>query len=140
VLARPLVAAGSNTTRRVTIVTTIAAGLAAAFVARWWVGAVVAVCVLAVLLRPRLRFLLTIGAPACIAVTAAYVIVQQYRHRYPYGYFWVEHFSAVANVVWLGVLLLAADAVVELVRTRHPVSASNNHRNGGAVDAKSEQD
>ncbi len=118
VLAGPLVAAGSNTTRRVTIVTTIGAGFAAAFVARWWVGVVVAVCVLAVLLRPRLRFLLTLGAPACIAVTAVYVIVQQYRYRYPYGYFWVEHFSAVANVVWLGVLLLAADAVVELVRTR----------------------
>jgi hypothetical protein len=64
--------------------------------------------------------------------------VQQYRHRYAYGYFWVDHFSAVANIVWLGVLLLAADAVVELVRTRHPVSASNKHRIGGAVDAKTD--
>jgi hypothetical protein len=121
VLAGPLVATGRNTTRRVTIVTTIGAGFVAAFVARWWVGVVVAVCVLAVLLRPRLRFLLTLGAPACIVITALYVIVQQYRYRYPYGYFWVEKFGAVANVVWLGVLLLAADAVVELVRNRrHP--------------------
>jgi hypothetical protein len=94
------------------------AGLAAAFVARWWIGVVVAACVLAVLLRPRLRFLLTIGAPACVVITAVYVVVQQYRHRYPYEYFWVDHFDAIANIVWLGVLLLAADAVVELVRRR----------------------
>jgi hypothetical protein len=118
VLAGPLAATGSNPTPRVAIATTIGAGLVAAFVARWWVGVVVAICVLAVLLRPRLRFVLTLGAPACIAITAAYVIVQQYRYRYPYGYFWVEKFGAVANVVWLGVLLLAADAVVELVRNR----------------------
>jgi hypothetical protein len=118
VLASPLEATGANATRRTAIVATVAAGLVAALVSRWWVGIVVAACVLAVLVRPRLRFLLTIGAPACIAIAAVYVVVQQYRYRYPYGYFWVDHFSAVANVVWLGVLLLAADAVVELVRRR----------------------
>ena len=45
-------------------------------------------------------------------------MVQQYRFRYPYEFFWVEHFDAVTNLAWLAVLLLAADAGVELARSR----------------------
>ena len=74
--------------------------------------------VLAVLRAPALRVLLTGGA--CVvraAVVGAYVVVQQYRFRYPYEFFWVEHFDAVTNLAWLAVLLLAADACLELVRS-----------------------
>ncbi|MEX1007229.1 MAG: alpha-(1-_3)-arabinofuranosyltransferase family protein [Acidimicrobiia bacterium] len=117
-LASPLVARGAGVSRRAAIVTAIGAGLAGAFVARWWVGVIVGAFVAAVLVRPRLRPLLTVGAPACIAITALYVVVQQYRYAYPYGYFWVEHFTRVANLAWLAVLLLAADALVEVVRIR----------------------
>jgi hypothetical protein len=119
-LANPLVAVGAAPGRRALIVATLSAGLVAAVLARWWVGVIVALCVVVVLLRPRLRPLLTLGAPACVAVTALYVLVQQHRYRYPYDFFWVEHFSAVTNLAWLGVLLLAADALVELVRSRRP--------------------
>ena len=117
-LANPLVAVGATPGRRAVIAATLSAGLVAAILARWWVGLIVALCVVAVLLRPRLRPLLTFGAPACVAVTALYVIVQQHRYRYPYDFFWVEHFSAITNLAWLAVLLLAADALVELVRSR----------------------
>ena len=96
----------------------VVAGLAAAVLSRWWVGIVLAALVLLVLLRPTLRVLLTAGACVCVAVVGAYVVVQQYRFRYPYEFFWVEHFDAVTNLAWLAVLLLAADACVELARSR----------------------
>ena len=133
-LASPFVSDGRKPRRGGLIVATAGAGLAAAFVSRWWIGVIVAACVLATLSRLRLRFLLTLGAPACLAVTALYVIVQQHRYRYPYDFFWVEHFSAVQNLAWLAVLLLAADAFVELVRTRRrevgaePTGARGTHR------------
>jgi hypothetical protein len=79
---------------------------------------VLAALVLLVLLRPTRRVLLTAGACVCVAVVGGYVVVQQYRFRYPYEFFWVEHFDAVTNLAWLAVLLLAADACVELARSR----------------------
>ena len=101
------------------LVATLVAGLTARLPSR--AGGsdfVVAACLLATLVRPRLRPLLTLGAPACLAVTALYVIVQQRRYRYPYDFFWVEHFSAVQNLAWLAVLLLAAGAFVDFTRLR----------------------
>jgi hypothetical protein len=117
-LASPAVAQGSGVGRRATIVTAIAAAVAPALLTRWWLGIVVGALTAAVLARPRLRPLLTFGAPLCVALTAAYVIVQQYRYRYPYEFFWIDHFERAANLAWLAVLLLAADALVEVVRTR----------------------
>jgi hypothetical protein len=115
-LGSPLRAFGADVGTRTTIVTSIAVALVAGAVARWWVGLVVGALTAAALVRPRLRALLAIGAPACVALTAAFVIVQQYRHRYAYEFFWVDHFTRASNVAWLAVLLLTADAVVELVR------------------------
>ena len=64
--------------------------------------------------------MLTVGACVAVAAVGLYVVVQQYRYRYPYEFFWVEHFDAVTDVAWLAVLLLAADACIELVRARAP--------------------
>ncbi len=67
VLANPLVIPGTATSGAGLVVGPVLAGLAGLVFARWWVGAVAALCVLAALLRPRLRFLLTVGAPAAVA-------------------------------------------------------------------------
>jgi arabinofuranan 3-O-arabinosyltransferase len=117
-LASPLVAEGTTPNRRAVVIAVIGAGVLAALVARWWIGVIVVACVLAVLLRPRLRFLLSGGAVACVAATGLYVLVQQHRYDYPYDFFWVEHFDTITNVAWLAVLLLAADALIEVVRRR----------------------
>jgi arabinofuranan 3-O-arabinosyltransferase len=117
-LASPLVSPGTGVTWRAALVTAAAGGFVSAVVAPWWIGAVVALCIAAAMVRPRLRPLLTLGAPLCVLLTASYVVVQQVRHDYAYGYLWVEHFARVADVAWLAVLLLAADALVEVVRTR----------------------
>jgi hypothetical protein len=114
----PLVAPGGGVGFRAALLVAVGAGLVGAVVARWWVGAIIGALVAAVLLRPRLRPLLSFGAPACVAFVTMYVVVQQYRHRYPYGWLWVEHSLRIANVVWFAVLLLVADALVEIVQTR----------------------
>ncbi|HEY7106940.1 MAG TPA: alpha-(1-_3)-arabinofuranosyltransferase family protein [Acidimicrobiia bacterium] len=118
-LGSPFAAFGTGVSTRATIVTAVAVALVAGAVSRWWVGLLVGAATAAALRVPRLRGALTVGAPLFVALTAGYVIVQQYRYRYPYEFFWVDHFTRAANLAWLAVLLLAADAVVELVRRRH---------------------
>jgi hypothetical protein len=72
--------------------------------------------VLAVLLRPRLRPLLTLGGPAALALTGLYVVVQQYRFTYFSDFGWPSHFERVNELAWLSIILLAADVLVELLR------------------------
>jgi hypothetical protein len=120
VFASPFVAAGTAPSLRGLVLGPVLAGVAGAVLARWWVGAVAAVCVLAVLLRPRLRPLLTIGAPLAVVLTGVYVIVQQYRYHYFSSFEWPTHFERVNDLAWLAVILLLADALVEILR-RPPV-------------------
>jgi arabinofuranan 3-O-arabinosyltransferase len=117
-LASPLTSAGPTLPRRVVVSTTATATLASALIVTPWVGLVVGGATLAVLLRPRLRWLLTIGAPTALAVAGGYVFVQQWRHMYPSVFEWPTFFDGVHAVAWLAVVLLAADAVVELIRSR----------------------
>jgi hypothetical protein len=98
----------------------VLAGVAGATLARWWVGVIAAICVLAVLVRPRLRPLLTVGAPLAVLVTGVYVVVQQYRYHYFSSFEWPTHFERVNDLAWLAVILLVADALVEILR-RPPV-------------------
>ena len=51
-----------------------------------------------------------------LAACALYVVVQQYRHDYPADLDWPGRFYDINNVVWLAVILLLADLVVERVR------------------------
>ena len=117
-LANPLVADGTRPSRALLIAGPIIAALVGAFVARWWVGAIAGVGVLLVLLRPRLRLLLTIGAPVALGVVMIYVAVHQYRNDFAADFNWPLHFDRVNDVAWLAVILLACDALVELLRTR----------------------
>ena len=117
-LVNPLVSRGDAFGIRGALVGALVAAAIGSVVARWWIGLVLGALVFLAMLRPRLRAVLSLGAPLCVIAVAAYVVVQQYRYGYPYDYFWVEHFEAISNVAWLAVLLLTADACVELARTR----------------------
>jgi hypothetical protein len=114
----PFGSSGSPPSRRAVVSTTLAVAIASSLLVTWWMGLVVGAVTLAVLLRPPLRWLLTVGAPAALAAAGAYVVVQQTRHLYPAVFEWPTFFDAVHVVALLAVLLLAADAVVELVRSR----------------------
>ena len=47
-----------------------------------------------------------------------YVLVQQGRYHYPTIFNWPSNFGGVADVAWLAVMLLAADAFVQVLRWR----------------------
>ena len=116
-LTSPLVAAGDRPSVSALVAGTLTAGVLGAFLVRWWVGLVAAAAVLLVALRPRFRFLLTFGAPAALALSGLYVAVQQFRYEYVSDFGWPTYFERVHYLAWLAVILLASDAIVELVRT-----------------------
>jgi len=96
----------------------LAAGFVAGFVSFWWIGAVAALLVFAVARRPRIRPALTIGAPAALALVGLFTAVQQYRNKYFPTFEWPKHFDRVNDLAWLAIVLLACDAIVEVLRTR----------------------
>jgi arabinofuranan 3-O-arabinosyltransferase len=117
-LTTPLVARGRRPSRRAVISTTAAVTLVGALLVTPWVGLVAGAATLAVLVRPRLRALLAVGAPGALAIAGGYVFVQQWRLRYPAVFEWPTFFDGVHVIAWLAVVLLAADATVEFIRTR----------------------
>lgn len=116
VLANPLVAVGERPRVLTVVGGALAVGIVGALVSRWWVGLVAAALVALVAVVPRARFLVSLGAPVALASAALYVIVQQYRHDYVADLDWPGRFTAVNNLVWLAVILLLADAVIERLR------------------------
>jgi hypothetical protein len=47
-----------------------------------------------------------------------YILVQQRRYRYPSVFEWPTVFPHARTLAWIAVVLLAADAVTEILRTR----------------------
>ncbi|MHB1503866.1 MAG: alpha-(1-_3)-arabinofuranosyltransferase domain-containing protein [Acidimicrobiales bacterium] len=64
------------------------------------------------------RFILSIGALALVTGAGLYVVVHQASGRFFPGDFWPPQFDLASTMVWMGVSLLVADAVVELGRLR----------------------
>ncbi|HEY6317829.1 MAG TPA: alpha-(1-_3)-arabinofuranosyltransferase family protein [Acidimicrobiia bacterium] len=118
-LASPFIAAGLTPTRRAIVSTTAAVTLVAGLIVNPLVGILAGALTVGVLLRPRLRWTLTVGAPAALAVAGGYVFIQQWRHMYPSIFTWPTFFDSVHVIGWLAVILLSVDALVEFVRTRH---------------------
>jgi hypothetical protein len=118
VLANPLVATGSRPRPLAVIGGALAVGIVGAAVSRGWVGLLAAALVVLVALVPRTRFLVSVGAPLALAAAALYVVVQQYRYDYVADLDWPGRFTSVNNLVWLAVVLLLADVVIEVLRRR----------------------
>ncbi len=117
-LASPFVARGATPKRRAVISTTAAVAIVAGLIVNPLVGIVAGALTVAVLLRPRLRWLLVVGTPLALAVAGGYVLIQQWRFSYPTIFTWPTFFDNVHVVGWLAVILLSVDATVEFVRTR----------------------
>jgi arabinofuranan 3-O-arabinosyltransferase len=115
----PFVATGSRPRGLVIAATAIGAGLVAAVLIKPLPGLLVGLLVLAALLRARWRVVLAIGAPVALGVAALYVLLAQTLYEYPPVFDWPTFFDRVHVLGWLAVALLAADALVEVVRTRH---------------------
>jgi hypothetical protein len=94
---------------------TAAAGLV---LARWWIGLIAGALVGVVALRPRLRPVLTFGAPAALGFVALYMMADQYRHHWVSDLTWPSRFTGVSQLAWLAVILLTGDALLEIARGR----------------------
>jgi hypothetical protein len=81
-------------------VTSLAAGLA------------VAALVIAGLLVPRLRLLATLGAVGFVVAGCVSVVLGQVSHHYLPGSNWAGSFVGSGKLIWVGVVLLMADAVI----------------------------
>jgi MFS family permease len=114
----PLVAAGTRPRNLVVAATAIGAGLVAAVLIKPLPGLLVGLLVLAALVRPRWRVVLAIGAPLALGVAGLYVLLEQTLNEYPPVFEWPTFFDRVHVLGWLAVALLAADALVEVVRSR----------------------
>ena len=118
VLVSPLEGDGRTASRRAVVATVGGLAVGAAVFVTPWVGLLVGLLTFAALVRPRWRAALAFGAPLMVLVTGAYVVIEQSRVGYPPVFEWPKFFDDVHVLGWLAVALLAADAVVELVRTR----------------------
>jgi hypothetical protein len=64
------------------------------------------------------RVVLAIGAPVALVLAGLYVLAEQTLNEYPPVFEWPTFFDRVHVLGWLAVALIAADALVEVVRTR----------------------
>jgi hypothetical protein len=120
ILTSPLVAGGRTPGPLAVTATALLAGAAAAAIVRPWVGVVVGLAVLLVLLVPRARAVLALVPPVALMLCGLFVAWAQFRHDYPPQFEWPTGFWRIRNIGWLAILLLAADAVVGLVRKAEP--------------------
>lgn len=95
----------------------VVGGLAAVVVAPW-VSLVVGPLVLLVLLRPGLRWVLSLSPPALLAAAGLYIATKQFGNRFPPVFEWPTLFPRARTLGWLVVVFFAADALVELLRNR----------------------
>jgi hypothetical protein len=116
-LVSPLRSTGRPLSLQAGLVLTLASAAVSGFVIGLWAAPVVGLAVAAVVLRPTLRALLTIGAVVLVAITGLYITQLEVRYNFPPGADWPSNFSAVTWVAWLAVALLVADAVIEYLRS-----------------------
>ncbi|HMJ75407.1 MAG TPA: discoidin domain-containing protein, partial [Iamia sp.] len=80
-------------------------------------GVVLAGAALLVVRVGRARPLLALGPPVLLAVSGAFILLQQVRHRLPDGFDWPTRFGEVHGVAYVGVLLLGLGVVIDRLRT-----------------------
>ncbi len=108
----------------------LVSGLLGALVVTPWVGVLAAAVTFAVLVRPRLRPLAMLVPAALLALCALYIVVQQHRYRYPSVFEWPTVFPRARTLAWIAVMLLTADGIVEILRSR-PGVEPNGKRGPG---------
>jgi hypothetical protein len=84
------------------------------------VGGAVALVVIAGLLIPWVRWAAALGAVGFIVAGCLNVIRGQAVHHYLPGSNWAGSFVSAGNRIWIGVVLLLADAVIVSAGARSP--------------------
>jgi arabinofuranan 3-O-arabinosyltransferase len=117
-LESPLIAPGRRPgVIGIVLTTLIALGVGAAVVTPW-VGLLVGAAVLLVLLAPRWRGVISLVPVIALAGCGVYIAAKQFRTHLPATFEWPTFFWQVRTLGWIAIVFLAADALVEIVRTR----------------------
>ena len=95
-------------------------GIVAAMVVPLWAALVVACVVVAGLYVPWVRGVATAGGVVLVAAGCISVVYGQEVHRYLSGSNWPSSFTDAGNLIWLGVVLLLADAAISTFGLRLP--------------------
>jgi arabinofuranan 3-O-arabinosyltransferase len=93
-------------------------GVAAAAISSPAAGLGAGIASVVVLLVPRLRVLLGLAAIAAIAAAGSYTGIHQAALHIPSDGSWPLAFQKASRIAWVGVVLLGADAAVEVVLRR----------------------
>ncbi len=103
---------------RLSLAAALAGGVVAGAVSAPAAGLLVAALVFVGLMRRRWRGLLGAGAVGLFVATGAFMVIQQAGHRYVPTINWPGNFGPANTLAWLGLVLLGADALVEVVGHR----------------------
>jgi hypothetical protein len=100
----------------------LAGGIAAGVLVRPKIGLAIGAAVLLILIIRHLRFLLALTAIGLVAATGVYTVKHQSIFHFPPGG-WPINFEPASLLAWTAVVVLAADAIVEVARggSRRPV-------------------
>jgi hypothetical protein len=101
-------------------ITVIICGLVAWLLIGWLWGLVVAGVVLVGLRRGTWQAVPPAVAVAGVLLAGLFVTQQQLARNYRLSLDWPQHFNSVSGVTWVGVALLAADALVRHIQARRP--------------------
>jgi hypothetical protein len=106
--------------RRRAVVVVAICGAVAWLLIGWLWGLVVAGIVAVSLLRGRWQALPAAAAVTGVLASGLFVTQQQLANNYRLSLDWPQHFNSVSALAWIGVALLAADALVRHLQARRP--------------------
>ncbi|HXX91011.1 MAG TPA: alpha-(1-_3)-arabinofuranosyltransferase family protein [Acidimicrobiales bacterium] len=115
-LVSPLAAGRPSASAMRTIVGTVLAGACAWALGGWLAGVLVAACVALAMTTRRGGVLLRAGSAVMLAAAAAAVVGLQALDHFHGNAGWPGFFDVASAMVWAAVLLLGADAGLEMVR------------------------
>ncbi len=104
-------------------------GLVAAAIVAPLAGLAIAALLFLGLRVSRARIVLALGAVGLVALTGAVMVRGQAVHGFILDIMWPSHFPLANSLAWMGICLLAADAVVIAVR-RRPARAGEEKAEG----------
>jgi hypothetical protein len=136
-LVFPFTPLGERTPRLAYVVGPLVGGVIAAIVVAPWVGLLVAVLVALALRFPPARVVLSLAPAVLLGFVGLYIAARQHRYHLPPVFEWPTLFPRAETPGWLAIVLLSADAFVELLRTpRRPLADAPI---GRPVNAASEE-
>jgi hypothetical protein len=114
---------------RWTVVAPIVAGIVATVIVSPPVGVLTAILVFLALRFPAARVVLALAPAILLGLAAVYIAAKQQRYHLPPVFEWPTLFPRAETPAWLAVILVAADAFVEIVRMprRHLADAPVGH-------------